>query len=89
MKMKEHEEGKDNKKKERTWRRRKDIEDKKKNCQNEIMSKVLKEFQIQYDIITLDIIHHHHHHHQHQHQDEDQEVEEAKRSKGYFLDDQS
>ena len=52
------------------------------------MSKVLKEFQIQYDIITLDIIHHHHHH-QHQHQDEDQEVEEAKRSKGYFLDDQS
>ena len=25
------------------------------------MSKVLKEFQIQYDIITLDIIHHHHH----------------------------
>lgn len=51
------------------------------------MSKVLKEFQIQYDIITLDIIHHHHH--QHQHQDEDQEVEEAERSKGYFLDDQS
>ena len=49
------------------------------------MSKVLKEFQIQYDIITLDIIHHHHH--QHQHQDEDQE--EVERSKGYFLDDQS